>query len=162
MGNVVDKMKRLFFGEEYEDEDDYEEMDEYQVEKEKDSRASNNVAPFNKYSTRRASNSNIVNINTNVQIGVCMFNPSNLEDAGDIVLQIKDRNIVVVNLELVEYEMAQRISDFLCGASYGLDGNIQPISDKIIIVAPGNVEMSGELKDKLQASGIKIPNSIWN
>ena len=159
--SIMDKMKNMFFGDDYDD--DYDEMEEFEEEElERDSirQPSSNVTSFNRYSTKRPG-SNIVNINTSVQMGVCMFNPTTLEDAADVVSQIKDRNIVVVNLETVEYEISQRISDFLCGASYALEGNIQLISDKIMIIAPINVEMSGELKDKLQASGIKIHNSMW-
>nr|WP_317356869.1 cell division protein SepF [uncultured Tyzzerella sp.] len=157
---IMDKMKNIFFGDEYEE--DYDDIEEYEDE-DNDREAlrppTSNVTSLNRYSARRPSN--IVNINTSVQMGVCMFNPTNLEDASDVVSQIKDRNIVVVNLESVEYEISQRISDFLCGASYALECNIQLISDKIMIIAPVNVEMSGELKDKLQASGIKLPNSMW-
>ncbi len=159
--SIMDKMKNIFFGDDYDDdyEEEYEDIEEYDEEPIRPP-ATSNITSINRYSSRRPS-SNIVNINTNVQMGVCMFNPENLEDAADVVLQIKDRNIVVVNLEDVEYEISQRISDFLCGASYALEGNIQLISDKIMIIAPVNVEMSGELKDKLQESGIKIPNSMW-
>ena len=158
--SIIDKMKNIFLGDEY-DEEEYDDVEEFEEEERDYQRQpNNNVAMINRYSSRKPS-SNIVNINTSVQMGVCMFNPSTLEDAADVVLQIKDRNIVVVNLESVEYEISQRISDFLCGASYALEGNIQLISDKIMIIAPVNVEMSGELKDKLQASGIKIPNSMW-
>lgn len=161
MGSLFDKLKNVFLGDEYEDE--YDDMEEYEDEIEREtsrSSSNSNVTSFNRYSTKRPS-SNIVNINTSVQMGVCMYNPKTLEEAAEVVMQIKDRNIVVVNLESVEYEISQRISDFLCGASYSLEGNIQLISDKIMIIAPVNVEMSGELKDKLQASGIKIPNSMW-
>ena len=145
---IMDKMKNIFFGDEYEDE--YEDEDRYEdeeVDREREGGrgSGNNVTSFDRYSTRRTT-SNIVNINTSVQMGVCMFNPETLEDAAEVVSQIKDRNIVVVNLEAVEY---------------ALECNIQLISDKIMIIAPINVEMSGELKDKLQASGIKLPNSMW-
>ncbi|WP_317368268.1 cell division protein SepF [uncultured Tyzzerella sp.] len=158
---IMDKMKNIFFGDEYEEDyDDVEEFEDEELDRDSVRQVNSNVTSINRYSTKRPI-SNIVNINTSVQMGVCMFNPASLEDAAEVVSQIKDRNIVVVNLETVEYEISQRISDFLCGASYALEGNIQLISDKIMIIAPVNVEMSGELKDKLQASGIKIPNSMW-
>lgn len=160
MGNFMDKIKNIFLGEDYDE--DYDDMVEYEDEEERSvtRNSDSNVTSFSRYSSRRPT-SNIVNINTNVQMGVCMYNPRSLEEAADACMEIKDKNIVVVNLENVEFEISQRISDFLCGASYALEGNIQLISDKIMIIAPVNVEMSGELKDKLQASGIKIPNTIW-
>lgn len=158
--SFIDKMKNMFFGEEYED--DYEDEDDYSEGHREDIRPSisSNVTSIDQYSSKRGT-SNIVNINTSVQMSVCMFNPKSLEEASEAVLQIQSKNIVVTNLEGLEYQMSQRISDFLCGASYALECNVQLISDEIMIIVPNNVEMSGELKDKLQATGIKIPNSSW-
>lgn len=140
---------------------DYNNMIEY--EEEIPQPKNNNVTPFNSYSRsnyqRREPDS--INVSASINMEVCMFNPQSLEDAADACSEIKDNKIVLVNLENVEHDTSQRISDFLCGASYALEGNIQLISDKIMIITPINVEMSGELKDKLQQSGIKIPGSIW-
>lgn len=159
--SMIDKFKNLFIGEddEYEDEDDYYyEEPEEPIEPDY-RRNSSNIENINKYSSRRQqSSNNVVNINTNVQIGVCMFTPVNLDETVEIVIQIKDRNIVVVNLESLEYDVSQRITDFLCGASYALDANVQLISEKIMIIAPINVEMTGELKDQLRANGVKFSN----
>lgn len=161
MAGFFEKIKNTFLGEDYDDED-YDDMVDYEEQPEEPSRY-NNVTSFNKYSSsnRRTQNHNIMNISTSVQMGVYMFNPKTLEDASEACIEIKDKNIVVVNLENVEYEISQRISDFLCGAGYALECNIQLISDKIMIITPINVELSGELKNKLQENGIKIPNSIW-
>lgn len=154
MSNIFNKIKNMFTGDDEYD-DYYEDMEEYEESPEP---KQSNVTAFSSYTKR---GTNVMNISTSVQMGVCMFNPTSLEEAAEACAEIKDKNIVVVNLENVDYEISQRISDFLCGASYALEGNIQLISDKIMIIAPINVEMSGELKDKLQQSGIKIPGSIW-
>lgn len=152
--SIFNKIKNMFTGDE-----DYDYDDEDMIEYEETEPKQSNVMPFSTYTSntyaRRA------NISTSVQMGVYMFNPSSLEDAAEACSEIKDKNIVVINLENVEHDISQRISDFLCGASYSLEANIQLISDKIMIITPVNVEMSGELKDKLQQSGIKIPGTIW-
>jgi cell division inhibitor SepF len=51
-----------------------------------------------------------------------------------------------VNLESLNKENAQRVIDFLSGAVYALDGNIQKISSGIFIVVPLNVDIMGDLK----------------
>ena len=50
--------------------------------------------------------------------------------------------------------------DFISGAVYGLDGNIQKISNSIFLVAPFNYEITNEvmkedIKNKLSVSWIK-------
>lgn len=159
MAGIIDKMKTFFTGEDYED--DYDEIDEYEedMEREPARKSTSNVTSFNRYSTDRRISSGVVNINT--QMGVCMLNPKTLEEAAEACIELKKRNVVVINLEGIDLGISQKISDFLSGVVYALDGSIQLISGRIIIIAPVNVEMSGELKDQLQASGIKIPNSIW-
>ncbi len=159
MANIIDKMKTFFTGEDYEE--DYDDIEDYDddIEREPVRQTANNVTSFNRYSSDRRISSGVVNINT--QMGVCMLNPKTLEEAAEACVELKKRNVVVVNLEGIDLAISQKISDFLSGVVYALDGSIQLISGRIIIVAPVNVEMSGELKDQLQASGIKIPNSIW-
>lgn len=158
MASMWDKMKQFFTGEDYEE--DYEGMDEYEedVEREPTRQYSNNVTSLNRYSNDRRVSNSIVNIST--QMEVCMLNPTTLEEAAEACIELKKRNVVVVNLEKIDLETSQQISDFLSGVVYALDGSMELISSRIIIVAPVNVEMSGELKDRLQASGIKISNSI--
>jgi cell division inhibitor SepF len=71
---------------------------------------------------------------------------------------IREGRTVIVNLEGVERPEAQRIADFLSGAAYSLQGDIQRISKAIFIVAPGGVKVSGEhLKEELKASGLILP-----
>ncbi|MDE6357612.1 MAG: cell division protein SepF [Eubacteriales bacterium] len=158
MASMWDKMKQFFTGEGYEE--DYDDMEEYEedVEREPARQYSNNVTSLNRYSNDRRGSNSVVNIST--QMEVCMLNPTTLEEAAEACIELKKRNVVVVNLEKIDLETSQQISDFLSGVVYALDGSMELISSRIIIVAPVNVEMSGELKDRLQASGIKISNSI--
>ena len=51
-----------------------------------------------------------------------------------------------MNLSSVQKELAQRIVDFLSGSVYGLDGNIQKVSNDIFIVAPHNVDIMNYVK----------------
>ena len=59
-----------------------------------------------------------------------------------------------MNVENVETPLAQRMVDFLSGAVYCLDGDIQKISNGIFIATPASIEITGDLKDDLRNKGV--------
>jgi cell division inhibitor SepF len=85
----------------------------------------------------------VYNLHKNEQVNVVIFEPKDFEEASTIVDNLKTRKPVVVNLEEVETELAKKFFDFLSGAVYALDGNIQKVSASIFILAPSNVELTG-------------------
>lgn len=107
----------------------------------------------------RNSNGNpqIYSINTQVQMQVVIIKPECYEDAQEICNQVKAKKPVVVNLEKVEFPLAQRIMDFLSGTCYSLDGSIQRVANNIFIIAPENVEISGDFKEELKTKGFNLP-----
>jgi len=96
----------------------------------------------------------VVNINTTTQLKVVVVTPESFEEARDIADHLKQKKPVVINLEGVEKEIARRIVDFLSGAVYSLDGNIQKISGGIFLIAPYNVGIMGDFKDELRNKGV--------
>lgn len=111
---------------------------------------------------RSYSRDKVVNINTSVNMQVVVSYPATIEEAAEVCKHLKDRKTIVINLEKTDGEIAQRISDFLCGAGYALDCSIQSISDEIFIICPTNVKITGEFKQELAANGIKIPTAaMW-
>jgi cell division inhibitor SepF len=88
---------------------------------------------------------------------VCIIKPTCYEDAQEICDQIKSRKPVVVNLEKVEYPTAQRIMDFLSGTCYSLNGSIQRVANNIFVIAPENVDVSGDFKEELKTKGVILP-----
>lgn len=139
MGDLMNKFRSIMLGDDEDyDEDDYDE--DYEEEEEE------RVIPIH---SRTKDKSKLVSINTNVQMQVAIIVPESYEDAQEICDNIKENRAVVVNLENVEYEISQRIVDFLSGSCYALNGSIQKISNKIFIIAPENVDITGDLKDEL-------------
>ena len=59
---------------------------------------------------------------------------------------------VILNLEGLDLEVAQRIIDFTSGATFAINGNLQKISNYIFLVTPTNVDISGDLTDLLNTS----------
>lgn len=93
----------------------------------------------------------VVNIHTTTQLKVVVHTPLAFDNAREIADHLKAKKPVVINLESVDIPTAKRIIDFLSGAVYALDGNIQKIADRIFLIAPYNVGiMGGDIKDELK------------
>ncbi|NWO21636.1 cell division protein SepF [Oribacterium sp. oral taxon 102] len=80
---------------------------------------------------------------------VTMIKPSSMDDSRDICDYLLNGKAVVLNMEGLHSEIAQRIIDFTCGAAYAIDGNLQKISNYIFIATPENVELSGDFQNIL-------------
>lgn len=169
MAKIFDRMKDLMFGEYEDDEDDYYEDDDYmdtppRSSRERDSyssgyggRETDYSAPAPRKPAGGRNNPQVYSINTNVQMQVVIIKPECYEDAQEICDQIKTKRPVVVNLEKVEYPIAQRIMDFLSGTCYSLEGSIQRVANNIFIIAPENVDISGDFKEELKTKGVLLP-----
>jgi len=62
--------------------------------------------------------------------------PRAYRDVGDIVDCLRRGQPVVVSLEQIELEEAQRIRDFLRGAVYALDGDMQRVASRVLVCLP--------------------------
>lgn len=80
---------------------------------------------------------------------VGLLKPLNIDQALDVCDYLLQNKAVVLNLEGLTLEAAQRIIDFTSGAVYAEDGNLQMISNNIFIVTPHDVELSGEFQDMI-------------
>ena len=94
------------------------------------------------------------------QIRMKIAKPTNFDQADEIVMQLKEKNAVVINLEYVSKDVARRIVDVVCGAVKALDGNMDKVSNSIFVVAPYNYDIINEatkekIESKFSASWIK-------
>lgn len=88
---------------------------------------------------------------------VTMVKPNSMEDSREVCDYLLAGKAVVLNLEGIHMEVAQRIIDFTCGATYSIGGNLQKISNYIFIITPESVDISGDfqsLMDSFDISGI--------
>lgn len=98
--------------------------------------------------------SRVVNIHTNSQMKLVIYEPRSYEDSPRIIDELKNRKTVVVNLEYLENETKRQVFEFLNGAIYSLDGNIQKVSKDIFILAPSNVDIDGKMKEEIKIKGL--------
>ncbi|MCD8369368.1 MAG: cell division protein SepF [Clostridiales bacterium] len=80
---------------------------------------------------------------------VSMIKPTSIEDAREICDLLLGGKAVVLNMEGIHMEVAQRIIDFTSGATYSMDGNLQKISSYIFIATPHSVQLSGDFQELL-------------
>jgi len=95
-------------------------------------------------------------------VRVVISQPNSYDQAQEICEHLKEKKSIILNLEYVNKDLARRIIDFMSGAVYALDGNIQKISNTIFLIAPYNYEITNELvkediskNNKTQVSWIK-------
>ena len=99
-------------------------------------------------SAPRRRNSNLVPMRSGRgNMEVSMIKPTSVDDARDICDTIISGRAVIINLEGIHVETAQRIIDFTSGACYSLQGNLQKISNYIFIVTPKAVGLSGDFQE---------------
>ena len=87
----------------------------------------------------------------NVPMEVCVIKPSSVEDAREITETLLNNRTVVLNLEGLDLDVAQRIIDFTSGSCFAIDGNLQKISTYIFIVTPAAVDISGDFQNIMDA-----------
>ena len=83
---------------------------------------------------------------------VCVIKPKSMEDAREITETLLADCTVLLNMEGLDLDVAQRIIDFISGAAFAISGNLQKISSYIFLVTPTNVDISGDLQDLLSGS----------
>lgn len=88
--------------------------------------------------------------NPNNKMKMIVYQPMTYDDTQNIIDNLKNRKPVIVNLESLEIDTAQRILDFMSGAVYALNGNIHKISKGIFILVPNNVDIAGNIPDELK------------
>ena len=118
----MDKVRKWFFEDEYEDFDDF---DEEMVEDEEEE--------------------NKNKLNANKDSNLVLFEPRSYSETQDIALYLKQKKAAVVNLHRLQKEQSKRVIDFLSGVIYAIDGDIQQIGPKIFLCTPKNIAVSGNI-----------------
>lgn len=185
MAEFWEKLKTMVMGTPDEYDEEYDEYDEYDEEYEADYqdgrsskpkfdfmrnfRRSNNDGEeeyeeersFSRRTSSSGRNSNVIDINAKVKMSVVVSTPHSVEEASEIACDLLERKTVIVNLEGVERGTAQRITDFLSGTRFAIDGSIKQISSRIYVIGPYDVDITGEFKEELAANGINFPKSVF-
>lgn len=137
-----DTPRRSFFNKKSNNKDSYNDFD-MQQENSRAPAPSSKVTPMRQPVQRR---------NPSAGMEVCVVKPITVDDSRQITETLLSGRTVILNLEGMDLEIAQRIIDFISGATFAIDGNLQKISNYIFLVTPTNVDISGDLQDLLSGS----------
>lgn len=80
---------------------------------------------------------------------VRVVKPDSMEGTREIADTLMNNCTVILNLEGMDVELAQRIIDFTSGSCYSLHGKLQKVSTYIFIITPYNVDISGNAESIL-------------
>jgi cell division inhibitor SepF len=80
--------------------------------------------------------------------------PARFADAQEIGDRLKDDQPVIVNLQVVDRELARRMIDFCSGLAYALSGSMEKVADQVFLLTPSDVEVSAEERRRLQERGL--------
>lgn len=77
-----------------------------------------------------------------------VIEPKSFDECPKLVDSLKGRRPVIINLEKIETEIAKKIFDFLSGATYALNGNVQKVANNIFIFAPESVDIAASQDER--------------
>jgi len=83
---------------------------------------------------------------------IMVLKPRSLNDAYQITQALWNNCTVILNLEEAPTEEAQRIVDFSSGTCFALSGRIEQISpsnNKMLVITPETVELSGDFQERM-------------
>lgn len=83
---------------------------------------------------------------------VVRIEPTNIEDGRKISELLLENKVVFLDLEGIDMNLAQRIIDFVSGASFAIDGTLQQMSKYTFVIAPPAVNVSGDFSENGQGN----------
>ena len=93
------------------------------------------------------------------QFKLVVTEPKSFDECPKLVDNLKSKKPVIINLEKLENETARKIFDFLSGATYALDGNVQKVANNIFVFAPENVDVMAGMEQN--RANIPLNESPW-
>jgi len=100
------------------------------------------VSQENYYPPSPRERGKLVRLNNNKPVKMLIIQPESFEEVQTIVDHLKNRRVVIINLEETEKGVARRIADFVGGAIYALDGSMQRINGSIFLFTPAHIEVA--------------------
>ena len=83
---------------------------------------------------------------SNIELKV--IKPSSFEQLLKAVDHLSDGKTILLNLEGTDSALLRRMIDFISGAAYALHANIKQATKDSYFIAPGDVDVSGEIFKK--------------
>ena len=99
----------------------------------------------------------LANKYTTKEMKMIVIEPQSFDESPRLVDSLKAKKPVIINLENLETDVARKIFDFMSGATYALNGNVQKVANNIFVFAPENVDVAYNMNTKAAEQPIKSP-----
>ncbi len=85
---------------------------------------------------------------------VSVYSPRGFQDVVEIADALRNRQVVIVNLQNADRTLLQRVVDFTSGVAYTIDGKIQKLAEAMYLIVPAGVVVNAAgLRDTMMADG---------
>ncbi len=85
---------------------------------------------------------------------VSVYAPRSFGDVTEIADALRNRQVVIVNLQNADRALLQRVVDFTSGVAYTIDGKIQKLAEAIYLVVPSGIVVNAQgLRDSMMSDG---------
>lgn len=75
-----------------------------------------------------------------------VFNPKDFTECEKIAAVLKRRKSCLINIHKLSNDSAQRLLDYLAGATYALNGKIKQVSDDVFLLTPKHLVVKGDVE----------------
>ncbi len=130
----------------FEDEDYYDDYEEETTDENYEEAPKENYALLTRRRESKEENK-VVSLHGS-QTKVKILKPETFDEAPMISDSLKENKIVVVNTSSLEPKTAQRLLDFIAGATYALSGELQEVENGVYVLTPSTVDVSRDMKEE--------------
>ncbi|MBP3371117.1 MAG: cell division protein SepF [Clostridia bacterium] len=85
------------------------------------------------------------NIRNMSAVSVLVYRISKFDDSREVIENVKNQRPVIVNMNGLDDDEAQRSLDFIGGAMYALGGKAVKVDSNIFVLAPYNIDISANM-----------------
>lgn len=121
------------------------------------------LEPKNSYNQQRLDSriGQVPPVQSKNQFKLVVIEPRSFDECPKLVDNLKNKKPIIINLERIDPEVARKIFDFLSGATYALDGNVQRVANNIFIFAPENVDVTANIDNTRSFENNDDSKSPW-
>jgi len=80
--------------------------------------------------------------------------PTTFNDVQEVADTFKRSQPVIVNLQGVDRDLSRRLIDFGSGLCYGLEGNMERITDQVFLLTPHGAQISDDDRRRIREGGL--------
>jgi cell division inhibitor SepF len=100
---------------------------------------------------------------------VVVIEPHCFDEIPQVIKTLRDRRCVILNLNVMDPDEAQRAVDFVAGGTYAIDGHQERIGESIFLFTPKTVKVSTitggsdpASQSSLNSTRMSISDSLWD